>query len=193
MLAVAAALLPVVMVGGLVGSGLGVVAGAWSWRVLGAMESAADRSRREKAERDLPHVVDLLSVVLDAGASTSGALGAVAAAVEAPLGEELAGVRRAIDLGRDPVEVWRDAASRPSLAGLSRTMVRALDTGASVAPALHRYAADLHDRQRYAAEERARRVGVQVAAPLGLCLLPAFVLVGVVPLVGATVGSLLTP
>ena len=44
---------------------------------------------------------------------------------------------------------------------------------------------------RSEAEARARTVGVRAAAPLGLCLLPAFVLVGVVPLVAGTVASLL--
>jgi hypothetical protein len=39
-------------------------------------------------------------------------------------------------------------------------------------------------------EERARSVGVKAAVPLGLCLLPAFVLVGVVPLVVSLLTSL---
>jgi Flp pilus assembly protein TadB len=190
-LAVAAALLPVVVLGGPVGAGLGVVAGLWAWRVVAAAETVGERRRRDQAARDLPHVVDLLAVVLESGASSSAAVGTVGSAVHGPLGEELARVRRGLELGGDPIQVWRDAAALPGLAGLSRTMVRALDTGASVAPALYRYASDLHGDQRYAAEERARRVGVKVTAPLGLCLLPAFVLVGVVPLVGATVSGLL--
>ena len=43
-----------------------------------------------------------------------------------------------------------------------------------------------------AAEARAQRAGVLIAAPLGLCFLPAFVLVGIVPLV-ATLGMPLLP
>jgi hypothetical protein len=39
-------------------------------------------------------------------------------------------------------------------------------------------------------ESRARAVGVKAAVPLGVCLLPAFVLVGVVPLVAGAVGVL---
>jgi hypothetical protein len=42
-------------------------------------------------------------------------------------------------------------------------------------------AGDLRRRRRAAAEQRARSVGVRAAAPLGLCFLPAFVLIGVVP------------
>ena len=62
-----------------------------------------------------------------------------------------------------------------------------MESGASVADALHRLAEDLRVTQRAALEARARSVGVKAALPLGVCLLPAFILVGVVPLV---VGSL---
>jgi hypothetical protein len=70
-------------------------------------------------------------------------------------------------------------------------MARAVETGASVSDALRRLAEDLQAVSRSEAEARARTVGVRAAAPLGLCLLPAFVLVGVVPLVAGTVASLL--
>jgi pilus assembly protein TadC len=37
--------------------------------------------------------------------------------------------------------------------------------------------------------ERARRVGVRTAAPLGLCFLPAFLLVAVVPTIIGLIGD----
>ncbi len=70
-------------------------------------------------------------------------------------------------------------------------MVRAIESGASVSDALQRLAEDLHASARLEAETKARAVGVRAAAPLGLCLLPAFVLIGVVPLVGSAVAALL--
>jgi pilus assembly protein TadC len=39
-------------------------------------------------------------------------------------------------------------------------------------------------------EQSARSVGVHAAAPLGLCFLPAFVLVGIVPSIVSVFGSL---
>ena len=50
--------------------------------------------------------------------------------------------------------------------------------------------AELAARDRGETEDRARRVGVQAAVPLGLCLLPAFVLLGIVPWVAGMVGAL---
>ena len=49
-----------------------------------------------------------------------------------------------------------------------------------------RLAVDLRRGARARVEARARAVGVRAALPLGLCLLPAFVLLGVVPLVAGS-------
>lgn len=193
LVALAAALLLPVVLGGPVGWVGGLGAAAWVWRVVSALEPPGRRRRREGVQRDLPHAVDLLAVVLASGASPASALAAVADAVGAPLDAELGAVRRGLDLGRDPVEVWHEAGRRPGLSTLARAMVRALDGGAPVAEALHRLAEDLHASRRLDDEARARAVGVKVAAPLGLCLLPAFVLVGVVPLVGSTVRAFVVP
>jgi pilus assembly protein TadC len=52
-----------------------------------------------------------------------------------------------------------------------------------VAPALRSLAADARASARAATESAVRRAGVWVIAPLGLCFLPAFVCLGVAPLV----------
>ena len=135
----------------------------------------------------------LLAVTLASGASPSSALTAVAAAVEGPIAAELRSAVHGLRLGRDPARVWRELSSRPGMAALGRAMARAVETGASVSDALHRLAEDLHASARLEGERKARTVGVRAAAPLGLCLLPAFVLLGVVPLVASTVSALLVP
>jgi pilus assembly protein TadC len=52
-------------------------------------------------------------------------------------------------------------------------------------------AADERERARWDALERARRAGVQAVGPLAACFLPAFVLVGVLPVVVGVARSLL--
>ena len=69
-------------------------------------------------------------------------------------------------------------------------MLRAVESGASVADAMLRLADDQRRRSQAAVEGRARAVGVKAAVPLGLCLLPAFVLIGIVPLVVALLTGL---
>jgi Flp pilus assembly protein TadB len=179
------------LLGGWAGLAGGLATTVVVHRVLARRESPQARRSRERVARDLPQVVDLLGVALAAGAAPSTALASVAAAVEGPVAQELATIRHSLVLGRDPVRVWHDAAQRPGLAALGRTMARAVESGASVSDALHRLAEDLRAATRTEAEGRARTVGVRAAIPLGLCLLPAFVLLGIVPLVAGTVESLL--
>jgi hypothetical protein len=62
-----------------------------------------------------------------------------------------------------------------------------------VADAMARLAGDLRRDARARVEGRARAVGVKAAVPLGLCMLPAFVLLGVVPLVAGSMSAILTP
>jgi pilus assembly protein TadC len=58
-----------------------------------------------------------------------------------------------------------------------------------VVPALRSRAADSRSAACAAAEAAARRAGVWVLAPLGACFLPAFLCLGVVPLVLGIAGD----
>jgi Flp pilus assembly protein TadB len=190
---VLACLAPLAVLGGAAGLVAGVVVAVVVHRTLGAREPAHERRRREAISRKLPLAVDLLGVALAAGAAPSSALEAVVAATDGPLAAELRAAEHGLRLGRDPVRVWQEVGRRPGLAALGRAMARAVETGASVSDALHRLADDLHGAAGLEAESQARAVGVRATAPMGLCLLPAFAVVGVVPLVAGTVTSLLGP
>jgi hypothetical protein len=78
----------------------------------------------------------------------------------------------------------------PAIRPLARALAATAARGTSPVPVLNRVAQDARDAARWEAESRARSVGARAAAPLGLCFLPAFVLVGIVPVV-ATAGPLL--
>ncbi|HET7328668.1 MAG TPA: type II secretion system F family protein [Nocardioidaceae bacterium] len=154
-----------------------------AWVGVGRLEPAARRRRREALAASLPLGVDLLSACLSVGRPPSESLRVVAQAVDGPLRAELSGVAARLDLGVDPVQVWRQAAATESMAPLARVMARSLETGAPAADGLNRLADDLRRERRLVVEQAARSVGVRAAAPLGLCFLPAFVLVGIVPAV----------
>ena len=181
-----------VLLGQTVGLLLAPVAAVVTWRWMGSVESRRSRRRREALDRGLPLAVDLIAACLAVGASPAGALAEVAAAVEPPMSEELAAVATRLRLGADPAGVWEDLARHPQLGPMGRALARAVRAGASVADAMTRLAEDLRSAARSQVEGRARAVAVKAAAPLGLCLLPAFVLVGVVPLVAGAVSAFLT-
>lgn len=180
-----------VVIGGAVGACVGLVATVAVWQLIARMETPASRRRREQLTAALPHVVDLMSSSLSAGSSPPTALELAARAVDSPMREELLLVTSRLDLGMDPVLVWKDVGAHAQLGALGRTLARATESGAPVSEAMCRLGEDLRRDARADVENRARSVGVKAAAPLGLCLLPAFVLVGVVPLVASSIGTVL--
>lgn len=178
-------------VGLLVGGGAGVVAAAVlavSGERLLRAATPDDRSAvRTAALRDLPGACDLLAVVLAAGVPVSGALAAVGEVVPGPLGAELRTVAALHRLGAEPRRAWADVPAE--LAGLGRVLVRAGESGAAVAPALRSLAGESRSAQRLQTEAAVRRAGVWILAPLGACFLPAFLCLGVVPLVLGIAGD----
>ena len=180
----------VAFVGGAAGPVAGLVVGVATWMVIGRAEPAEVRRRREQVRRDLPYVVDLLAATLRAGAAPGDGIAVVCAALPGPAAERLAGVAARLSLGLDPVAVWRALADDGPLGRLGRALARAHASGAPVVATVERLADELAAAARSETEDRARGVGVRAALPLGLCLLPAFVLLGIVPLVVALLSSL---
>ena len=135
-------------------------------------------------------MVGLLADALRSGQPPDDALGVVAGALPGPAAARLAEVVPRLRLGVDPTQVWADLAADPALGPLGRALARAHRTGAPVVPAVERLADELTRSARAEVEDRARAVGVKAAVPLGLCLLPAFVLIGIVPVVAGLLTSL---
>jgi Flp pilus assembly protein TadB len=161
-----------------------------AWWAIGRTEPAGVRRLREAEARDLPALVHLLAAALETGADVPGALRLVCGALPGAAAEALGRVPSRLELGLDVESAWRPVLDRPGLAPLARTLVRASRSGSAVGHEVDRLARDLHDQARGATEERARTVGVRAAVPLGLCLLPSFVLLGVVPVAAALLRSL---
>ncbi|PVG82418.1 type II secretion system protein [Nocardioides gansuensis] len=179
-----------ILLGGALGVAAGLAAAAAAWLVLDRAEPAGVRREREAVSRDLPHLVELLAATLRAGAPPGDAVRTVAAALPGPAADRLAGVVARLSLGVAPAEVWAGLTGDPALAPLGRTLARATATGASVADAVARLADELDAEARAGVEDRARAVGVKAALPLGVCLLPAFLLVGIVPSVAGLLAAI---
>jgi tight adherence protein B len=136
-----------------------------------------------------PLVLDLVAAVIGAGAPVPTALRLVADAVS---GYSLGVAEHVTDLARR----HELAVARPSpdsaprwVKVLDRTLVLARDAGVPPSALLASAATD--ERRRRAARRRvaAARLGVRLVVPTGACLLPAFVLLTVVPMVLALLGG----
>ena len=176
-------------VGGPAGPVVGLCAAAAAWWVLARAEAPSRRREREEVQRTLPHLIDLFAATLRAGAEPVAGLAQVCAALPGPAADRLAPVVEQARWGASGIDAWRAVLSDDELAPLGRAMVRSLTSGASVVQTVVRLADELAREAMARAEDAARRVGVAAALPLGVCLLPAFLLLGVVPTVASLFGS----
>ncbi len=176
-------------VGGPLGPVAGVASAALAWRVLARVEPASARREREEVHRTLPHLIDLFASTLRSGADPVAGLAQVCAALPGPASRRLAPVVEQARWGVAGVEAWAAVADDEALSPLARAMVRSQTSGASVVRTVERCADELERESLARAEDAARRVGVSAAVPLGVCLLPAFLLLGVVPTVASLFGS----
>ncbi|MGW6392363.1 type II secretion system F family protein [Streptomyces sp. NPDC055103] len=178
----AAALVGWALLGGLGGLCAGVLAACGArWRRSRRRPAVA--SGDEAAVRHLPLAADLLAACASAGAGPGEAAEAVGRSLGGPLGERLTRTAAELRLGGEPAEVWRRFGAIPGAEGLARCMERAGSSGAPAAEAVARHATGLRSARARTAAARARRAQVLISAPVGLCFLPAFLAVGVAPVV----------
>ncbi|KAB1161014.1 type II secretion system F family protein [Micromonospora sp. AMSO12t] len=188
---------------GLAGVAVAVIVGGWPGvvaavpttllldRLLRRIEPPAVRNRRLREAADLPLAADLLAAAMRAGAPVDRSILAVAGALDGPLADRLARVGRLLRLGGGPEEAWAPLAAVPGAERLTAAVLRSANSGAALAGALTRLADDLRADRSTAAEAAARRAGVLIVLPLGLCFLPAFILAGLVPVIVAVLGDVL--
>lgn len=173
----------------------GVAAGIGSAVALRhALRRAGSRNARNElsaAAADLPFAIDLIAASVRAGAPPAVATQAVGDALDGPLGARLRRVAYALGLGAAPQDAWAHLRDVPGAARLAAAAVRSSQSGAALADALTRLADELRGNRVTACEAAARRAGVLVVLPLGLCFLPAFVLAGLVPIVMSVLGDVI--
>lgn len=146
------------------------------------------RWRRDREATPEPQsialAVDLMAACLEAGVPLPAALTAGSTAVEGATGAALAATAAALRRGGD-ASAWAGCATDPRLAAVVRICQRVGTTGAAVADDLRRLAAEQRRAHQAERRRRAQRSAVWVVLPLGLCFLPAFLLLSVVPVVAA--------
>jgi Flp pilus assembly protein TadB len=187
----AVGLVAVTLVGGWSGAAAGVLVAVGLGPLLRRVEPAAVRRRRRREEADLPLAADLLAAVLRSGAPVDRAATAVAEALGGPLGDRLARVGRTLRLGGDTEEAWSHLGSGEAARRLATLALRSSASGAALARGLVGLAGDLRADRLTSAEAAARRAGVLIVLPLGLCFLPAFILAGLLPVIVAVLGDVL--
>ena len=153
----------------------------------------AARRRRALADKEVPQFLDILAAASTAGLGPHAALDRAAGATSGPLEQELRRFLAEVELGAR----WRDALARmtdrlqlPDLRRAVQAMVRTERLGSSLADALRELADEVRDERRQDAAERARKAPVKMLFPLVFMILPAFLLLTVVPVLISTLRSI---
>jgi Flp pilus assembly protein TadB len=171
------------LLGGWPGIALGAVAGLGVERAVRRLEPASLARRRARRAAELPIVLDLLAVCLRTGTPLVTSFEVVASALPGALADDLRVVAALQRLGATATAAWADHAADPVLRPVAEAVARSAESGSRLADSFERLAADCRGDLAIDGEMRARRAGVLAMAPLGLCFLPSFVCLGVVPLV----------
>lgn len=156
---------------------------------LGHLETHQGRRQRDRLIRELPGTLDFLAATLAAGAPLSAAVRAVAEVSPPATAELLQGVSAHIRVGATDAEAWRRLVGHPVWSEAARDLARSAENGTALGSVLTAHAQDARRMRRELAQAQARRVGVKVALPLMCCFLPAFLMIGVAPVVFNLIGA----
>jgi len=159
-----------------------------AWSRVSAWRSGRGKANRAVV-RELPETLDLLAICLEAGAPMTSAITTVASVSPRATAEILRGVDAQLQVGRDPQDAWGSLAGHPDWGPPARDAARSARSGTSLVECLRVHADEARRRRREQETKRARSVGVKSVQPLAVCFLPAFVLIGVVPLVASLLGT----
>jgi hypothetical protein len=191
-----------VAVGAAAAGALGwATAGATAGLVLAAAVACAGivavrRSRPGRAiapepETELAAWWELLAVCLEAGLPVALAVTAAAEPLRGAVGARLRRTAGLLELGADAAAAWLAAEQLPALATFARAAGRSAGTGSALAQVARAEAERIRAGLLDTAQAKAQRAAVLITAPLGVCFLPAFMVLGIAPVVVGLAGEVL--
>ncbi|NHM27278.1 type II secretion system F family protein [Desulfofundulus sp. TPOSR] len=156
---------------------LGVLLG---WHLPNFYLEARIRDRAELIRKELPDVLDLLTVSVEAGLGFDGALLKVAEKKKGLLAKEFSQILREINMGKPRREALRDAAERlgvDEFSSFAGSIIVADRLGISIGNVLRAQSAQMRNKRRQRAEERAMKAPVKMLFPMVFFIFPAVFLV----------------
>ena len=153
---------------------IGFVAAGWMIPLMLVRERA--KRRHTQIDYQLPELIDLLVVTVEAGVGFTGSLRIAGERVGGPLGEELRLALQEQSMGLTRNEALLKMLARADTTGM-RSFVRSIlqgeTLGVSMGQILRNLALEMRKRRRAYAEERAQKAPIKVLFPLVFMIFPA--------------------
>jgi len=144
------------------------------------------RQRTETIDYELPELIDLLVVTLEAGISFIASLQMAAERLAGPLGVELRITLQEQRMGLTTNEALKgmlDRADTPGMRTFVRSVVQGETLGTSTGQIMRNLAGEMRKRRRSMAEERAQKAPIKILFPLVFLIFPAMFIVLLGPVV----------
>jgi tight adherence protein C len=167
--------------------------GAAVRRFSGSRRRRASKERQRAFRAEIPQFLDLLAAGSTAGLSAEASFRQAASCSHGALGEDLGEVLRSVDLGVPWRAALADFVERTGDLDLARTasvLARTETLGVPLRDATRDLASTVREARRATTLERARTAPVRMLFPLVFLILPAFLLLTVVPVLITTVRSI---
>ena len=145
---------------------------------------ARARRRTERIEIELPELIDLLVVTLEAGVGFNAALQRSSERMTGPLGDEIRLTLREhhLGLGMDgALTNLLDRCDIPSIRAFVRSIIQSEALGVSIGQVMRELAGDMRKRRRQIIEEKAQKAPIKMLFPLAFMILPALLLIMLFP------------
>ena len=159
-------------------------AGYVGWRLPAIVLASRGRRRLERIEIELPELIDLLVVTLEAGLGFPAAMQRSGERLRDPLGTEVGLVLREHNLGLTMEQALQNMLERcdaPSMRAFVRAVAQSESLGVSIGQIMRELAGDLRNRRRQIIEEKAQKAPIKMLFPLAFLILPAIFVVVLFP------------
>ena len=170
-----------------------VVAGIVGWLIPVFVLRIATRRRREQIEYEMPELIDLLVVAVEAGIGLNGAMRLASTRVRGPLGQELRLTLQEQNMGLSSTESLENMLARVDTPGTRmfvRSIIQGETLGVSMGQIMRNLALEMRKRRRAAAEERAQKAPIKMLFPLIFLIFPAMFIVLLLPAMLTIVNTL---
>jgi tight adherence protein C len=157
-----------------------VIALLMGWTAPMSIVRRRARARSMQIDYELPNLIDLLVVTVEAGLGFTGSVQLAAERFTGPLGDELRLTLQEQSMGLSSNEALRNLLDRcdtPLMRSFVRSVLQGETLGVSIGQIMRDLAVDMRKRRRQAAEERAQKAPIKLLFPLVFLIFPAMFVV----------------
>jgi len=161
-----------------------VAGGALGWFGPVAYIDRRTRQRFDRIDRQMPDMIDLLVVTIEAGLGILASMRVASERLSDPLGQELRLTLQEQRMGLsvfEAIESLGQRADTPNVRMFVRALVQGEKLGVSIGSTMRNLASEMRKRRKAVAEEKAQKMPIKMLFPLVFLIFPAIMIVLLVP------------